>query len=305
MNKELTYQGKKIFYRLVGEGNPVVLIHGFGETSHVWENQIEFLKDKFQLIVPDLPGSGKSEMINDMSIEGMAEIIKGIIDEELKPPQASPKEGFADTQNQPVKDSLQKENSKLQESSKVPPPGGFRGACIIGHSMGGYITLAFAEKYPEYLNSFGLFHSTAYTDSEEKKNSRMKGIQFINRYGAFEFLKTIVPTLFSQESKNIMGDKIAAFIDSLHNFSPAALVSYYEAMMQRPDRRKVLITSKVPVLFILGEYDVAVPLKDGLELCHLPEKSYIHILHQSGHMGMIEEAGECNRILDKFLKETF
>ena len=130
MNKELTYQGKKIFYRLVGEGNPVVLIHGFWETSHVWENQIEFLKDKFRLIVPDLPGSGKSEMIDDMSIEGMAEVIKKIIDKELRPPQAPPKEGFAGTQNQPVKDSLQKENSKLQESSKVPPPGDLGGVLL-------------------------------------------------------------------------------------------------------------------------------------------------------------------------------
>ena len=139
-------------------------------------------------------------MIDDMSIEGMAEIIKEIIDEELKPPQASPKEGFADTQNQPVKDSLQKENSKLQESSKVPPPGDL-GGCIIGHSMGGYITLAFAEKYPEYLNSFGLFHSTAYADTIEKKNTRMKGIEFINRHGAFEFLKTVVPNLFLRNQK--------------------------------------------------------------------------------------------------------
>ena len=98
-----------------------------------------------------------------------------------------------------------------------------------------------------------------------------------------------------------MGDKIAAFIDSLHNFSPAALVSYYEAMMQRPDRRKVLALSKVPVLFILGAYDVAIPLKDGLELCHLPEKSYIHILHQSGHMGMIEETKKAGIFLYEFL----
>ena len=120
-----------------------------------------------------------------------------------------------------------------------------------------------------------------------------------------EFLKTIVSNLFSTESKNKIGDKIEAFIETLYNFSPTALVSYYEAMIQRPNRRKVLIMSKVPVLFILGEYDIAVPLKDGLELCHLPEKSYIHILHQSGHMGMIEEAGESNRMLEKFLKETF
>ena len=218
MNKELLYKGKKICYQVVGKGKPVVLIHGFGEDGEIWmppqtppkegltnledlpiENS--FLPEGFQFIIPDLPGSGKSEMVVDMSIEGMAEIIKEIIDEELKPPQASPKEGFAGTQNQPVKDSLQKENSKLQESSKVPPPGGFRGACIIGHSMGGYITLAFAEKYPEYLNAFGLFHSTAYADTIEKKNTRMKGIEFINRYGAFEFLKTVVPNLFLRNQK--------------------------------------------------------------------------------------------------------
>ena len=71
----------------------------------------------------------------------------------------------------------------------------------MDNSMSGYIPLTFAEKYPAYLNTSGLFHSTAYADTIEKKNTRMKGIEFINRYGAFEFLKTIVPTLFSQESK--------------------------------------------------------------------------------------------------------
>ena len=60
MNKELLYQNKKIFYRIVGTGNPVLLIHGFGEHGEVWKNQIEFLQNKFQLIIPDLPGSGKS-----------------------------------------------------------------------------------------------------------------------------------------------------------------------------------------------------------------------------------------------------
>src|SRR5438309_1230925 len=60
---------------------------------------------------------------------------------------------------------------------------------LIGHSMGGYITLAFAEKYPEQLCGFGLFHSTAFADSEEKKETRRKGIRFIEEHGAYEFLK--------------------------------------------------------------------------------------------------------------------
>src|ERR1041385_6326251 len=123
MEKQVTYQYKKIFYRVIGNGKPVILVHGFGEDSTVWQNQIEFLKDKFLLIIPDLPGSGRSEMIDDMSIEGIAEAIKEIFELEV---------------------------SKISHSE----------ACMIGHSMGGYITLAFAEKYPEYLNAFGLFHSS-------------------------------------------------------------------------------------------------------------------------------------------------
>ncbi|HWR33754.1 MAG TPA: alpha/beta hydrolase, partial [Chitinophagaceae bacterium] len=250
MNKELLYQNKKIFYRITGSGKPVILIHGFGENGAVWKNQIGFLKDKFKLIIPDLPGSGKSEMIDDMSIEGMAEVIKTIIDEE----------------------------------SEIPPLGG-GGACIIGHSMGGYITLALAEKYWNHLSALGLFHSTAFADTEEKKTNRRKGIKFINQYGAFEFLKTTIPNLFSQQSKDEMPERIAEFIDQQNNFCTKTLVSYYQAMIARPDRIKMLQNSTVPVLFLMGEHDNAVPLQDGLKQCHLPEKSYIHILRKSGHMG--------------------
>lgn len=80
--KTITYQSSKIFYRTVGKGSPVILIHGFAEDGDIWKNQIEFLKKYFQLIIPDLPGSGKSEMKNDMSVEGMAEVIKAVLLEE-------------------------------------------------------------------------------------------------------------------------------------------------------------------------------------------------------------------------------
>jgi len=270
MNKEIEIAGKKITYRLYGNGKPVMLVHGFGETGDVWKSQVAFLKDSFQVIVPDLPGSGQSEMIDDMSMEGMAEILKNIID---------------------------------AESPQVPPSGGFRGA-MIGHSMGGYITLAFAKKYSSYLTAFGLFHSSAYADSEEKKTTRKKSIEFIRQHGAFEFLKTSTPNLFSPSSIDEKPELIDGFIRSLNNFSAPALVSYYEAMMKRPDNTTLLKTTRLPVLFILGEHDNAVPLQDGLKQSHLPEKSYIHILHQSGHMGMLEEENKSNNILNKFLSET-
>ena len=260
MSKELLYQNKKIFYRLIGNGRPVALIHGFGEDSEVWENQVSYLKDSFQLIIPDLPGCGQSQLINDMTMEGMAETIHAI---------------------------LHKENIDT--------------CTVIGHSMGGYIVLALAEKYWNHLDALGLFHSSAYADNEEKKVARRKGIDFINGHGAFEFLQTTTPNLFSSRTTNERPELIDQFLHRLSNFSPATLVSCYEAMMQRPDRTELLSKTPIPVLFIMGEYDNAVPLQDGLRQCHLPGKSYIHILHQSAHMGMLEEAETSNRILEKFL----
>ena len=263
MNKVLLYQNKKIYYRIIGSGKPVILIHGFVEDGSVWNNQVQSLKEKFQLIIPDLPGSGRSEMTDDMSIEGMAEVIHSIINEE-----------------------------------------NIDSCTVIGHSMGGYITLALAEKYWNHLNAFGLFHSTAFADSEEKKAARSKGIEFIRKNGAFEFLKTTTPNLFSAKTMEEKPGLADEFLSTLRNFSPHALVSYYHAMMMRPDRTTVLKNASVPVLFIIGEYDNAVPLSDGLKQCYLPEKSYIHILHRSGHMGMLEDAKTSNGILEQFLLST-
>ena len=261
MEKTILYQNKKIFYKSEGTGKPVMLVHGFGEDGNVWSGQIEYLKDKYYLIVPDLPGSGQSEMINDMSMEGMAEVLHAIIHEE-----------------------------NIDQWT------------VIGHSMGGYITLALAESYWNHVNAFGLFHSSAFADTEEKKETRKKGIEYIKKNGAFEFLKTATPNLFSPNSKSQTPNVINEFISTLANFSPDSLVAYYNAMMKRPDRTDVLKNSKNPILFVAGEHDNAIPLNDILKQCYLPEKSYFHVLKKSGHMGMIEETETANRILQEFLE---
>ena len=127
--KTIYYQNATINYRVAGVGNTVMLLHGFGEDGTVWEHQIEALKDNYRLIIPDIPGSGLSELVKDANIETYAEIIKQIINTEFP-------------------------NPAFQIAEEM---------VIIGHSMGGYITLAFAEKYPEYLTSFGLFHPSTIT----------------------------------------------------------------------------------------------------------------------------------------------
>ena len=259
IEKILYLKKNKIFYRVIGEGAAVVLLHGIPADGDLWCNQFNELAG-FKFIIPDLPGSGSSEMIEDMSLEGMAEVIKILLDAE-----------------------------KISSAS------------LIGHSMGGYISLAFAEKYPGYLHGLGLFHSTAYPDTEEKKATRRKAIELIKEKGAYQFLKTSTPNLFSAISKEKIANKIEELIEKTNNFSSQALVSYYEAMMRRPDRTTILKNLKIPMLFIAGKYDNAIPLNDSLKLCHLPELSYFHILAQSGHMGMIEETEKSKAILNNYL----
>ena len=266
--KEVTLKGKRLYYRTIGQGHSVVLLHGFGEDSTVWKNQIDAMHE-YKLIIPDLPGTGKSEMIDDMSMEGLAEAIKEMI---------------------------------VHETASLFYKEGEPGSIImIGHSMGGYITLSFVEKYHQMLKGFGLFHSTAYADSEEKIQTRRKGIEFINQHGAFEFLRTTTPNLYAPITKKEKPHLIKEHIDSLYNFSGAAIVSYYMSMIGRPDRTELLKNTHLPVLFIFGKHDTIVPLKDGLEQCFLPNLSYIHILENSAHMGMIEEAKKANEYLLAYL----
>lgn len=271
MRKEIMFNNSRLSYSIFGSGSTIVLLHGFGEGSTVWKNQLEALKD-FRVIVPDLPGSGLSEMIDDMSMEGMADALKFMLEQECP--------------------GHQNGGDLLMPRT---------GIILIGHSMGGYITLAFAEKFPGLLNGFGLFHSTAYADSEEKIQTRRKGMDFINKNGAFEFLKTAIPNLYSPFTRENYPSLIEEQIQASHNFSNAALVNYYESMIRRPNRVEILKNSRVPVLFILGKSDTAVPLKDGLEQCYLPSLSYIDVLERSGHMGMIEEKEKANNILLKYL----
>ena len=174
--------------------------------------------------------------------------------------------------------------------------------CImIGHSMGGYIALAFAEKYPDRLTALGLFHSTAYPDSEEKKAIRRKSIDFIRKNGADLFIRQSTPGLFGQYTHQHHPQLIDAMIDRYATFSPDTLIAWYQAMITRPDRTAVLREFHGPILFIIGEEDTIIPLHGALEQSHLPAVSHIHLVKNTGHEGMHESPGPCNDILQDFI----
>ena len=246
--KILPYKETQLHYKIIGEGNTIVLLHGFGEDSTIWDHFIKSLSENYQLIVPDIPGSGSSALLNGAHV-GMEDYAATI---------------FA---------ILKHENIKK--------------CSMVGHSMGGYITLAFAEKYPLMLHAFGLFHSSAYADDEAKKDTRKKAIEFIRQKGPVTFLKTSIPGLFADPVLN--KQNINTLVEKASQFKPEALIQYYKAMITRPDRTEILRSTSCPVLFLLGTYDKAVPFEQGLQQSIMPSIAHIHILSSSGHMGMMEE----------------
>jgi len=170
--------------------------------------------------------------------------------------------------------------------------------------MGGYITLAFAEKYPGLLQGFGLFHSTAFADNEEKKLARWRSIEFMQKNGAAEFIRQSTPNLFSDDYRNKYPGIVAEITERYANFEVEALVSYYRAMINRPDRTAVLASFKKPILFIIGKNDKAIPFEDSMKQCHIPQLSIVEILEKSAHMGMWEEKEKSSQALLCFLQQV-
>jgi pimeloyl-ACP methyl ester carboxylesterase len=259
-------QPATLFYRDTGNGPAVILIHGFAEDGATWDNMAGPLSACCRLIIPDLPGSGRSSALlttgpaAPLFIEDLAAAVRALLD-----------------------------HLDIEK-------------CImIGHSMGGYIALAFAEKYPDRLTALGLFHSTAYPDSEEKKAIRHKSIEFIRKNGADLFIRQSTPGLFGQYTQQHRPELIDAMIDRYTGFSPDSLIGYYQAMITRPDRTAILREFHGPVLFIIGEEDTIIPLQSALEQSHLPAVSHIHLVKNTGHEGMHEAPGPCNDILHDFI----
>ncbi|OLY93599.1 Pimeloyl-ACP methyl ester carboxylesterase [Cnuella takakiae] len=258
--KNIERNSASLYLRTIGEGPEVVLLHGFGETGDIWQNQWPALPG-FRLLIPDLPGSGRSAATPDLSMDGMAATIWQMLAAE-----------------------------------------GVQRCTIIGHSMGGYIALAMLEQQPQNIAGLGLFHSSAFADTEAKKETRTKGIAFMQQHGAPLFLQTATPNLYAPASLETKKELITQHIDSVNAADTPAHVAYYRAMMDRPDRTHLLRQTDLPWLFVLGKYDQAVPLDDGLKQAHLPRQSFVHLLQNSGHMGMVEEREICNKLLLQYLQ---
>lgn len=248
-------------YTDTGIGDVVVLLHGFCESNAIWCDFERELSKKYRVICPDLPGFGESRLMV----------------------------------NEVSMEYFAAEVHHLLNELAIPT------CTIIGHSLGGYVALAFAETYSSTLKGLGLFHSTAFADTDEKRINRDKTIKFLEDFGVAIFAQSFVPPLFNEESRSKYAEEIANITKVAKNTDPLAVIETTKAMRDRKDRSALLAQLEIPVLYIIGKEDGAVPFEMSMQQCGLPKNSVVHILENCGHMGMVEKKIETIKAIDGFL----
>ena len=259
MENSVNFSGKDIFFTEKGNGFPVVFLHGFMETSAIWDDFANELSASFRVICPDLPGFGDTPVIAEIhTMELMARSVKAILD------------GL-----------------------------GIEKCIMVGHSMGGYVTLEFAKLFPDLMNGFVMFHSQAMADSEEARENRRRTINIVklNRAG---FIRHFIPDLFAPANIEKFSAEIEILQKHVADTTSQGIISALEGMKERHSNTELLTVTHLPVLFIAGKHDTRIPVQNILAQAILPAHSEVLILGNSGHMGYIEARDETLGMIRSF-----
>jgi pimeloyl-ACP methyl ester carboxylesterase len=247
--KTIITRGAKIRYADIGKGRAIVLLHGFPFALDMWFGNgfANVLAKKFRVIAIDLPGHGKSDCIGYVQ---KMELMAEVVKD--------------------VMDSLK-----------------LRRYVIAGHSMGGYVALAFAEKYYANLSGLCLFHSSASPDSAEKKLDRERGIKLVKR-NPVKYTNALVTNLFAVANQRYMKKEISWVRRIAAKTKKQGIVATLEGMKIRRNREMILKFAKFPVLFIAGTRDIVIPYEVMKEQSGLPKIAKLITLERVGHMGFLE-----------------
>ena len=237
-----------LFAKECGSGTPILFLHGFPMHHQIWDDFVLPFLDSFHVITPDLPGFGKSPILKTPFS------IEDVAEHVLR---------FMDEKG--LKDSM-----------------------IVGHSLGGYVALAMIEKRPEMFSSLCLFHSTAIADSPEKKDSRNKVVEFVEKNGPVAFTTNFIAPLFADNDN--AGIERVRRISS--QSSADAVIGYTMAMRDRPDRINALQEFNKPTLFMGGDRDPGIAVESIYEQASLCGNAEVSILDHVAHMGMYEKPDE-------------
>ncbi|MCX8080925.1 MAG: alpha/beta hydrolase [Bacteroidia bacterium] len=263
LKRKIEFKGEPLVFYEAGEGPVVFLLHGYLFDALCWKHLMADLAKTYRVICPDLPGHGDS---------GCWGYVHSM-----------------DFMAECVYAILQ--HLRLKKCS------------MFGHSMGGYVTLAFAEKYPDKLRQYGLLFSTPLPDSEEKKRDRVRAMQFLKKKKIL-YIKETFKNLFQQHEIKYFRDDYIRCLNRAMDISPRGAIAALRGMMNRPDREVVIKFSPVPVLMLNGKQDAVLPYSAMEKIKKRNPKIRFIMEEGLGHMGFIEYPAFCIHVLRSFLSQN-
>lgn len=249
--EKININGIELAYERHGKGNPLVLLHGYPLDHHLWDEMVPLLKDKFDLIVPDLRGFGESTTVDTpYTMDDLASDIVGLLNQI----------------------DIHK-------------------AAVAGHSMGGYVALAFARLYPERVGGFGLVSSQVLADPPDRKEGRYKTAADVAEKGISGVVETMTPKFTSDPRWQAFARQ------NMEAQQPAAYIGALKAMAERVDSTPLLSTMKYPVVVIHGDADTLIPIDRAREVKAAVPNAHLVEIKGAGHMPMCEASEETAKAL--------
>lgn len=259
--KQTLFKNTKIAYSETGKGTTVVLLHGFLENSTMWNSHIEALAKRNRVVCIDLLGHGQTDCL-----------------------------GYVHS----MEDQADMVQHVLHELK-------IRKAILIGHSMGGYVALAFAELYPEMMKGLVLLNSTSRADSDERKANRTRAIKAVKQ-NYINAVRMSIANLFSEANRERLIDEIEAVKIEALKTPLQGIVASQEGMKIRNDREVILHFATYPILLILGKQDPVLNYEENIT--QIENTKVELVTFNDGHMSHIENREELSEVLVSFLKKV-
>lgn len=245
--------GVRLAYERRGKGTAMVLLHGFPLDHHLWDEVVPLLEDRFDLIIPDLRGFGGSSTV----------------------------------------DSFYSMEDYASDIAALLDHLGIIKAAIVGHSMGGYVALAFARLYPERVSGLGLVSSQVLADTEERKKGRYKSAAEVADKGIASVVEAMTPKFTNDPRLQDYARK------SMEGQQPAGYIGALKAMAERVDSTSLLSTIDYPVVLVHGDADALIPIDRAREVKASFPQAHLAEVRGAGHMPMMEAAQQTAEALKR------
>ncbi len=263
MQMKYNYKKIDISYRESGAGKVVILIHGFLENQKMWDNVVAKLESSHKVYTLELLGHGKSDGLCDIHTMEQQAML--------------------------INDFMQR-----QKIIK---------ATLIGHSMGGYVSLAFAEMFPEKLAGLGLLNSHPFADNAEKQEARERAVKTVkSHYEAY--VKAAIPSFFAPDNREKYHKEIEKLIDEALKMTPENIIAALKGMKLRKDRADLFCKRQnYYKLWIIGKKDPLIDLEKIRDLAaNCKGTDYIEL--GEGHMSYVENKDEMPAVIKRFLQRN-